>query len=28
LANILMGSEVWYGAANFRWNDVNIEQLY
>jgi len=23
-----MGSEVWYGAANFRWNDVNIEQVY
>jgi len=28
LANILLGSEVWYGAAQFQWNDVTIEQLY
>ena len=27
-ANILLGSEVWYGAASFQWNDVTIEQVY
>ena len=27
-ANILLGSEVWYGAASFQWNDVTIQQVY
>jgi hypothetical protein len=27
-ANILLGTEVWYGAANFQWNDVTIQQVY
>jgi len=28
LGNILLGSETWYGAGSFQWNDVTIEQVY
>lgn len=28
LANILLGSEIWYGAGSFQWNDVSIRQVY
>jgi hypothetical protein len=28
LANILLGTEIWYGAGSFRWNDISIQQVY